>query len=180
MADDDDSMMFSLYSLSARISSSRRSPTCAGTSSTSWRAIFGRPLAFYLFTLPIWQMAAGWLLTVALPIFAMGLFFFVASGGRRLLRGRRVPGDAGTARGLALAWALLLLALVMFVPLLVGLSYAFRNIQLFNPFAAMAVGQPGSAPQAKPQPPSPGKDDLQALKEQLSAMQQKLDSITGK
>ena len=73
--------------------------------------IFGRPLAFYLFTLPIWQMAAGWLLTVALPIFAMGLFFFVASGGRRLLRGRRVPGDANTARGLALAWALLLLAL---------------------------------------------------------------------
>jgi uncharacterized membrane protein (UPF0182 family) len=73
--------------------------------------IFGRPLGFYLFTLPIWQIGAGWLLTVALPIFAMGLFFFVASGGRRLLRGRRVPGDTGTARGLALAWALLLLAL---------------------------------------------------------------------
>jgi polyhydroxyalkanoate synthesis repressor PhaR len=53
-------------------------------------------------------------------------------------------------------------------------------MRLFNPFAAMAVGQPGSAPQAKPQPPAPGKDDLQALKEQLSAMQQKLDSIAGK
>jgi multiple sugar transport system permease protein len=36
--------------------------------------------------------------------------------------------------------ALLLLALVMFVPLIVGLSYAFRNIQLFNPFATGWVG----------------------------------------
>jgi len=41
---------------------------------------------------------------------------------------------------LYLSPALLLLALVMFVPLLVGLSYAFRNIQLFNPFAAGWVG----------------------------------------
>ena len=73
--------------------------------------IFGRPLAFYLFTLPIWQMASGWLLTMAILIFAMGVFFFVASGGRRLLGRRRGPGDPGNARGLALAWALLLLAL---------------------------------------------------------------------
>ena len=41
---------------------------------------------------------------------------------------------------LYLSPALLLLALVMFVPLLVGLSYAFRNIQLFNPFATGWVG----------------------------------------
>ena len=41
---------------------------------------------------------------------------------------------------LYLSPALLLLALVMFVPLLVGLSYAFRNIQLFNPFAVGWVG----------------------------------------
>ena len=36
--------------------------------------------------------------------------------------------------------ALLLLALVMFVPLLVGLSYAFRNLQAFNPFDTGWVG----------------------------------------
>ena len=68
-------------------------------------------------------------------------------------------------------------------------EHAKRNMSLFNdamrmfnPFAAMAMGQPGSAPQSKPQsPPSPsGKDDLQALKEQLAAMQQKLNTITGK
>jgi multiple sugar transport system permease protein len=41
---------------------------------------------------------------------------------------------------LYLSPALLLLALVMVVPLLVGLSYAFRNIQLFNPFATGWVG----------------------------------------
>src|SRR5215468_6999151 len=41
---------------------------------------------------------------------------------------------------LYLSPALVLLALVMFVPLLVGLSYAFRNIQLFNPFATGWVG----------------------------------------
>jgi len=41
---------------------------------------------------------------------------------------------------LYLSPALVILALVMFVPLLVGLSYAFRNIQLFNPFAAGWVG----------------------------------------
>ncbi len=36
--------------------------------------------------------------------------------------------------------ALLLLALVMLVPLLVGLSYAFRNVQVFDPFSTGWVG----------------------------------------
>ncbi len=73
--------------------------------------IFARPLAFYLFTLPVWQMAAGWLFRMALLTFLMGLFFFVASRGSGALRRRRGPGDPGAARGLALAWALLLLAI---------------------------------------------------------------------
>jgi uncharacterized membrane protein (UPF0182 family) len=71
--------------------------------------IFGRPMTFYLFTLPVWQLAAGWLLRVALLTVAMAVFFFVASTGGRLLR-RDNTGDT-TARGLALAWALLLLAI---------------------------------------------------------------------
>jgi len=53
-------------------------------------------------------------------------------------------------------------------------------MRMFNPFAAMAIGQPGSTAQAKPQASAAGKDDLQALKEQLAAMQQKLNSIAGK
>ena len=73
--------------------------------------IFGRPLAFYLFTLPAWQMFADWLLRLALLIFAMGLFFYATSGRRRLL-GRRRP-EGGPARGLAVTWAALLLALAV-------------------------------------------------------------------
>ena len=66
-------------------------------------------------------------------------------------------------------------------------EHAKRNMSLFNdamrmfnPFAAMAMGQPGGTAPAKPQPSAPGKDDLQALKEELAAMQQKLNSIAGK
>ncbi|MGE0006358.1 MAG: polyhydroxyalkanoate synthesis repressor PhaR [Parvibaculaceae bacterium] len=59
-------------------------------------------------------------------------------------------------------------------------------IRMFNPFAAAMAGQQPSPPkpqgQAQPREPaqSPaGKDDLQALKDQLSAMQRKIDAIAG-
>ena len=41
---------------------------------------------------------------------------------------------------LYLSPALILLALVMFVPLVVGISYAFQNIELLNPFKTGFVG----------------------------------------
>ena len=41
---------------------------------------------------------------------------------------------------LYLSPALILLALVMFVPLVIGLSYAFRNVHLLDPFARGWVG----------------------------------------
>ncbi len=54
-------------------------------------------------------------------------------------------------------------------------------MKVFNPFAAMMAGSMAdAAPAAKPAPkPSPtaSKDDLQALKDQLAAMQQKIDNI---
>ena len=34
--------------------------------------IFGRPLTFYLFTLPAWQLIAGWLMTLAVVVGAVG------------------------------------------------------------------------------------------------------------
>lgn len=58
-------------------------------------------------------------------------------------------------------------------------------MRMFNPFtAAMANQQPQPRPQGQPQPKEPpsapaGKDDLQALKDQLSAMQRKIDAIAG-
>ena len=39
--------------------------------------IFGRPLAFYLFTLPAWQLVSGWLMTLSVLVGAMAAFFVV-------------------------------------------------------------------------------------------------------
>jgi multiple sugar transport system permease protein len=52
---------------------------------------------------------------------------------------RRTRRQAGEAFSY-LAPTLLLLALVMFVPLAIGLSYAFRNVQVFDPFDTGWVG----------------------------------------
>ncbi|MBI2719963.1 MAG: polyhydroxyalkanoate synthesis repressor PhaR [Rhizobiales bacterium] len=52
-------------------------------------------------------------------------------------------------------------------------------MRVFNPFAA-AMGAAGQKPAAPQSSGAPGKDDLQALKDQLSAMQQKLDTIANK
>jgi len=48
-------------------------------------------------------------------------------------------------------------------------------MRMFNPFAAMA-SKPPEAPASNP---ANSKDDLQALKEQLSAMQRRLDTLAG-
>ncbi len=59
-------------------------------------------------------------------------------------------------------------------------------MRMFNPFAAaMANQQPpqqkaqGNAQPREPQQTGAGKDDLQALKDQLSAMQRKIDAIAS-
>jgi len=72
--------------------------------------IFGRPLAFYFFTLPAWQAIVAWLLTVGIIVLAMSLFFVVLSGGLRAIAGRSIVRSAQPAlRGVAFAWAFLLL-----------------------------------------------------------------------
>jgi len=58
-----------------------------------------------------------------------------------------------------------------------NLSMFNDAMRMFNPFGVMGPGGP-QKPAAPPQPPA--KDDLQTMKEQLAAMQQKLDSIAGK
>jgi polyhydroxyalkanoate synthesis repressor PhaR len=53
-------------------------------------------------------------------------------------------------------------------------------MRLFNPFAAMGApssSNGGPRPPAPPSSPAPSKDDLQSLKDQLSAMQQKIDTL---
>jgi multiple sugar transport system permease protein len=55
-------------------------------------------------------------------------------------RPRRRRLEARAEPWVYLAPSLLILALVMFVPLAIGLSYAFRNIQLYDPFDTGWVG----------------------------------------
>lgn len=58
-------------------------------------------------------------------------------------------------------------------------------MRMFNPFTAAMAGQQGQQKPAEPSKPrepaaqQSGKDDLQALKDQLSAMQRKIDAIAG-
>jgi len=50
--------------------------------------IFGRPLDFYFFTLPAWQLIAGWLLTLAVIVCILAALFLVAAGGGRALNSK--------------------------------------------------------------------------------------------
>ncbi len=72
--------------------------------------IFGRPLGFYLFTLPAWQLIAGWLLTLAvIACLIAGLFVLATARARGVIE--RGFGAAQTRlwRGLSIAVAALLL-----------------------------------------------------------------------
>jgi uncharacterized membrane protein (UPF0182 family) len=71
--------------------------------------IFGRPLSFFLFALPGWQLVSGWAMTMTVIIAAVALFFLVITGGARLVAGRE-PNDAAL-RGFSIAFSLVLLAI---------------------------------------------------------------------
>jgi len=73
--------------------------------------IFFKSIPFYLFTLPVYQLLSGWLLTLTVIATAIAGFFATISGGGRAF-GRRLPaGEAPVGRGLSIAFASLLLAL---------------------------------------------------------------------
>ncbi len=69
--------------------------------------IFGRPLNFFLFTLPAWQVIAGWLLTLAAIVVGLAVFFILIAGGTRVLAGR-LSRSVLPWRGLSIAFAFLL------------------------------------------------------------------------
>jgi uncharacterized membrane protein (UPF0182 family) len=75
--------------------------------------IFGKPLNFFLFALPAWQLITGWLLTIAVISCALAVFFIFITGGARALGGRRNSYYTLPWRGLSTAFALLLLILAM-------------------------------------------------------------------
>ncbi len=89
-------------------------PAAAAAADRVADPIFGRPIAFYLFTLPAWERIAAWLMTLAILTLLMAIFFVVVSSGTERLRGRTarravLPGS----RGLALTWAFVLLMLAV-------------------------------------------------------------------
>src|ERR1035441_691207 len=75
--------------------------------------IFGRPLNFFLFALPVWQLIAGWLLTLAVITCALAAFFILITGGGRVLGGSLSRYVTLPWRGLSIAFGSLLLTLAM-------------------------------------------------------------------
>ncbi|HVP53235.1 MAG TPA: UPF0182 family protein [Terriglobales bacterium] len=75
--------------------------------------IFGKPLNFYLFMLPAWQLITGWLMVLAVITCAVAAFFILISGGARALAGRRGTYFPLPWRGFSVTFAFLLLILAM-------------------------------------------------------------------
>jgi hypothetical protein len=79
---------------------------------TTLDPVFGRPLSFYLFTLPALQLIAGWLLTLAVIACAIAALFVAVTGSARVLSGHRfVAVETRPWRGLSIGFAAVLLTL---------------------------------------------------------------------
>jgi uncharacterized protein len=87
--------------------------------------IFGKPLNFFLFALPAWQLVVGWLLTLATITCLLAVFFILITGGSRALAGRLSRSVTLPWRGLSITSVFLLLILAMRV-------YIGRFEQLFD------------------------------------------------
>jgi uncharacterized membrane protein (UPF0182 family) len=75
--------------------------------------IFGRPLNFFLFTLPAWQIILGWLLTLAVITCVLAILFVFIAGGARVLAGRLSRHVTLPWRGFSITFGFLLLILAM-------------------------------------------------------------------
>jgi uncharacterized protein len=75
--------------------------------------IFGKPLNFYLFTLPAWQLILGWLLTLAVITCILAVLFILITGGARALAGSLSRHVMLPWRGFSIAFAFLLLVLAL-------------------------------------------------------------------
>jgi len=76
--------------------------------------IFGRPLGFYLFTLPAWQLIAGWLLTLSIiACLIAGLLVLATARARGVVERGFGAAKIRLWRGLAITVAVLLLLLAL-------------------------------------------------------------------
>src|SRR5258706_2590000 len=87
--------------------------------------VFGKPLNFFLFTLPAWQLFVGWLLTLVVMTCALAIFFVLITGGTRAFAGRSRTYATLPWRGLSITFAFLLFFLAVRV-------YLGRFEQLFD------------------------------------------------
>ncbi len=71
--------------------------------------IFGRPLNFYLFTLPAWHLILGWLLSLAVICCLAAVFFLIITGTFRAFNKGRMTYGASPWRGVSITGAFLLL-----------------------------------------------------------------------
>jgi uncharacterized membrane protein (UPF0182 family) len=77
--------------------------------------IFAKPLSFYLFTLPAWDVLNGWLLTLAIACCAVAIVFLILTSGARSVENRRFSFASSPWRGLSAAIAFLLFVVAMSV-----------------------------------------------------------------
>jgi uncharacterized protein len=75
--------------------------------------IFGKPLSFFLFTLPAYQLLVGWLLTLVVMTCALAVFFILITGGTRAFAGRSRTYVTLPWRGLSITFAAVLLVLAI-------------------------------------------------------------------
>jgi uncharacterized protein len=75
--------------------------------------IFDKPLNFFLFTLPAWQLINSWLLTLAIAICAVAVLFLIITSGARSLAKGQMTYSASPWRGLSITVAFLLLVAAM-------------------------------------------------------------------
>jgi len=75
--------------------------------------IFGKPVHFYLFTLPAWQFITGWLLTLAVIACVVAVFFILITGSTHVFAGRRGGSIPLPWRGFSISFAFLLLIFAM-------------------------------------------------------------------
>ena len=73
--------------------------------------ILGKPLNFYLFTLPVWDALSGWLVTLAVICCIMSVLFLLIAGGGRALSGKLSTAVLLPWRGLSVAVGFLLLTI---------------------------------------------------------------------
>ncbi len=75
--------------------------------------IFGKPLNFYFFSLPAWELISGWLLSMAVIACALATFFILITGGTRVVSGRHDSYIPLPWRGFSIAFACVLLLLAV-------------------------------------------------------------------